>query len=410
MGTSKQCTLNGVQRISQITREHVSSKKTFCYSGNADESNQQIPLGVEIAYACASNLGHQLEGHPESNERVPAILSVMEGIRNENEEFRNKVFELQEFNLATKDDLKLVHTDSYIEGIHKILEAQSKSKDFVEVIESAPTYVTGTSLTDVKRSAGAAMALVDIVVKSTSNKQQQQQNYPKIGFGLIRPPGHHALPQGPMGFCIFNPIAIAARHAQIRHGLKKIAIFDFDIHHGNGTHDMFYDDDSVLFISTHQQGSYPNTGKVTEVGKGKGEGYSINIPLKGDSGDWASLHTFEAVVQPALQRFKPDLILVSAGYDAHWRDPLAGLQFRTSTYHKLCGYIKEVAMKLCEGRVVFLLEGGYDLKGLGEGVADSFMGLLGLDSIDKFNPELLREEPRDKVLQLLTEVKAIHSI
>lgn len=182
------------------------------------------------------------------------------------------------------------------------------------------------------------------------------------------------------------------------------------VHHGNGTQDAFYSDPDVLFISTHQKGGYPGTGKMSETGEGDGAGTSINLVLPGDGGDACARATWEDVVAPAIRRHQPDIILVSAGYDAHWRDPLAQMQYRTSTFHFLTGAVKELAGELCGGRAIFCLEGGYDLKGLGESVADSFLACLDRASMDKFNPALLRDEPMDKVRQAIKECRGIHGL
>lgn len=235
---------------------------------------------------------------------------------------------------------------------------------------------------------------------------------PPVGFALIRPPGHHAIPKGPMGFCVFGNVAVAARYAQRSHGLKRVFIIDFDVHHGNGTNDAFYDDPDIFFLSTHQDGSYPGTGKFEEVGHGDGEGTTLNLPLPGGSGDTAMRTVFDEIIVPCAQRFKPDIILVSAGYDAHVLDPLASLQFTTGTYYMLASYIQQLANDLCGGRCVFFLEGGYNLKSLSYSVADSFRAFLGEPSLaSEFdNPAILHEEPSTRVRQAIERVKHIHSL
>jgi acetoin utilization deacetylase AcuC-like enzyme len=173
---------------------------------------------------------------------------------------------------------------------------------------------------------------------------------------------------------------------------------------------VFWKDPSVLYISTHQDGSFPGTGKVESLGADAGEGFTVNVPLPASSGDAALTRAFEEIVLPSLKRFQPDLLIVSAGYDSHWRDPLAGMNALTRTYHALCSRLAGAADELCGGRIVFLLEGGYDLKGLSDSVADSMRGLLSLPSLDGFDKGMLADEPRDKVEAAVAEARRIHGL
>ena len=354
---------------------------------------------ARVVYATSKALEHACEGHPESNARVPAIEEalVRDGLTPETR--AGELAEISGFAPATKSALEGVHSKNYASGLELVCARNAPTN-----LDGAPTYCTESSYRDVMYGVGAATALVDEVIARGGENETAPS-----GFGLIRPPGHHAVPRGPMGFCLVGTAAAAARHAQ-KKGFQKIFIFDYDVHHGNGTNDIFHDDPSVLFASTHEDGSYPGTGKMTDMGEGDGLGATINIPLPPGSGDKAVLSALEEIVAPAAARFQPDFIIVSAGYDAHWRDPLAGLTFRTGTYHRLCSKLKEMANELCGGRIVFLLEGGYDLIGLSEGVSDSFRALLGDASTDVGDIPGLRDEPEDKVRKVLEEVKALHQI
>ncbi|PKA54533.1 Histone deacetylase 14 [Apostasia shenzhenica] len=374
---------------------HEIDKKTNC-----------IPLhDARVLYAVAPAMGHNKESHPESNLRVPAIVSALERLELTPKYRGSEVFEVQ-FLPCSVDDVALVHARDYITGLDK---AMSKASDegLIFIEGSGPTYATGTTFQESLTAAGAGLSLVDKVVAASRTRSN-----PPIGFALIRPPGHHAVPEGPMGFCVFGNIAVAARYAQHVHGLRRVLIIDFDVHHGNGTCDAFYDDPDIFFLSTHQIGSYPGTGKIEQVGQGNGEGTTLNLPLPGGSGDLAMRYVFDEVIAPSAQRFKPDIILVSAGYDAHMLDPLAGLQFTTATYYMLASSIKQLAVELCGGRCVFFLEGGYNLQSLSNSVADTFCAFLEEPSLaSQFDdPAVLYEEPISKVKQAVQKVKQIHSL
>ncbi|XP_047267826.1 histone deacetylase 14, chloroplastic isoform X8 [Capsicum annuum] len=283
---------------------------------------------------------------------------------------------------------------------------QASEKGLIFIDGSGPTYATATTFQESLLAAGAGISLVDSVVAASKVSKD-----PPVAFALIRPPGHHAIPKGAMGFCVFGNIAIAARYAQRMHGLKRVFIIDFDVHHGNGTNDAFYEDPDIFFLSTHQAGSYPGTGKIDQIGCGRGEGSTLNLPLPGGSGDTAMRTVFDEVIVPCAQRFKPDIILVSAGYDAHLLDPLASFQFTTGTYYMLASKIKQLAKDLCGGRCVFFLEGGYNLSSLSNSVVESFRAFLGERSLaaELDDPSYLHEEPLNKVKQLIEKVKHIHS-
>jgi acetoin utilization deacetylase AcuC-like enzyme len=304
---------------------------------------------------------------------------------------------------ASSAQLEQVHTRSYLSSLSLLSKLRAPCE-----YDASPTYLTKSTLQDATLGVGAALALVDAVVEESRRRESGRG---PSGFALVRPPGHHALPGGGMGFCLLSTAAIAARHAQKVHGLARVLIYDGDVHHGNGTEAAFEGDDTVLYISSHQAGSFPGTGLLRDIGTGAGTGYTVNVPLPGGSGDAAARAVFESVVAPMAERFKPDIILVSAGYDAHWRDPLAGLQWRNRTYHHLASELRALAARLCGGRLVFLLEGGYDLTGLAGGVADSFAALMGAPAAEADPAEsALRSAEEPSVAALLREVRAVHSL
>jgi acetoin utilization deacetylase AcuC-like enzyme len=229
------------------------------------------------------------------------------------------------------------------------------------------TYIRPGSWDAARMAAGAAAAAAEAVWSGQASN----------AFALIRPPGHHATPSQPMGFCLLNNIAIAARYAMDALGAERVAIVDFDVHHGNGTQDCFYDDGRVFFCSTHAWPFYPGTGAADDMGVEDGYGTTLNLPLPYGTGDAGFQLVYDQVVLPALRRFAPQLILVSAGYDAHWDDPLGPLSLSIAGYAALTQRLVELAGEICDGKIVLGLEGGYSLAALAGGVIASLRVLMG---------------------------------
>jgi acetoin utilization deacetylase AcuC-like enzyme len=257
--------------------------------------------------------------------------------------------------------LRLVHPQRHIDRIKHVCDIGGG------VLDLGDTPVCPASHEIALLSAGAAIGCVDAVCGGTV----------KRAFSAARPPGHHAEPDRAMGFCLFSNIAIAARYARQAHGLGRIAIVDFDVHHGNGTQAVFESDPSVLFISLHQhpRTCYPGTGYDYETGTGPGEGFTINLPFDPGAGDDEYLSAIDARVIPALVDFRPELLLISAGFDAHRDDPLAQIELSDECFERMTRRLVDVANSHCDGRIVSVLEGGYNLAALGRSVVRHLVGL-----------------------------------
>jgi len=285
-------------------------------------------------------------GHPECPERLMHIQSKIQS----SSYFKNLLL-VNPCNASFKD-IELVHAKSYIKRVQQEIESGT------EFLDSMDTVVCRDSFEIALKAVGGSLTLCDMVMDGKA------QN----GFCAVRPPGHHAENDYAAGFCIFNNIAIAARYIQKKYKIKKIAIMDWDVHHGNGTQHSFYKDDSILYISTHQMPLYPGTGAENEIGSGKGEGFNLNIPMRAGSGDPEMQSNFDEKIIPALDSFKPEVILVSAGFDAHKADPLASLNLTTEMFYKMAVMLKKSAEKHSNGKIIAFLEGGYNLTALANSV------------------------------------------
>ncbi|MCL5997783.1 MAG: histone deacetylase [Chloroflexi bacterium] len=336
---------------------------------------------------------HKHPNHPENSDRLESIMGLLieRGVLGD-------LLPLP-FMAATPEQLCSVHRASYISAL-KQLSLQGGG-----MLEPS-TYVNEASYDAAAMAAGAGIAAVAAVL---SDKVER-------AFAFVRPPGHHAFADHGEGFCLFNNVAFAARCALDEFGLRRVMIVDWDVHHGNGTQDIFYEDPHVLYVSTHQMPLYPGTGRVGDIGEGAGEGMTVNIPLQPGIGDAGFASVFDEIVCPIARRYEPELILISAGYDAHWRDSLAGwrytlggLNVSLGGFARMAETLVALSEELCQGRVVGLLEGGYDLEVLSNGVLNTLYVLMGqTDNVsDPLGPYTGREPSVDHIVN---RVKQVHRL
>jgi len=298
-----------------------------------------------------SSLRHETPpGHPERPDRLRAVEAALE-----DERFSALIRESA--SLGTLDLVTLCHSAAFAETIL----AASPESGLVEV-DADTTMSPGTVDAALHGVGAAAQAVDEVMTGRVAN-----------AFSAMRPPGHHAESARAMGFCFFNSAAIAARHAQRRHGAERIAVVDWDVHHGNGTQEIFWDDPSVLYASTHEMPLYPGTGAPSERGR---HGTVVNVPLSAGDGSDIFREAMDTALLPRVEAFAPDLIVISAGFDAHWRDPLANLNLKEADFAWATKRLMEIADRFCSARIVSILEGGYDLEGLSRSTAAHVMALM----------------------------------
>jgi acetoin utilization deacetylase AcuC-like enzyme len=328
---------------------------------------------------------HDFPGHPENAQRLWSVMNYLTA-----NQLLPRLTQVPSRPVAP-EELRSCHHPRYIELVAEVCQQGGGMLD-------PDTYTNQYSYEAATHAVGGLIDLTAAVLDGRLDN----------GFALIRPPGHHATPDRAMGFCLFGNVAIAARTACRDKGLERVAIVDFDVHHGNGTQAILDDDPAVLFVSSHQYPFYPGTGNLNDIGAGQATGTKVNLPLPAGTGDEGFKQLYGEVVFPILRRFQPELILVSSGFDAHWKDPLANINLSLTSYYRLCQNLVGLATELCQGRIVFTLEGGYDLVVLAIGVGNVFRALLAdPDYEDGIGPSSWGETD---VSGLLAQLKQIHKL
>jgi acetoin utilization deacetylase AcuC-like enzyme len=338
-------------------------------------------------------LDHQPPGgHPERPARVREVMALLER--------KGMPARLVQpvVTSASRAQLERVHTPAYLDFVERVVSEGGGYLDAGDTVASAGSWTAAIA------AAGASIGAVDAVMTGGMD----------ASFAVVRPPGHHAPPDRAMGFCILNNAAIAAAHAIAEYQLSRVLLVDFDVHHGNGTQDCFYSSPDVLYFSTHQSPAYPFTGAVEETGVGAGAGYTVNVPLPPDVGEAGFLQAFETILRPLARLFQPELVIVSAGYDAHWRNAryVQGIRERLTVrgLAALSQSLREIADASCPGRLVGILEGGYDLEALAYGVLGTLRVWLGDTEIeDPLGPPPTNAKEPD-ITELLEHVRRVHGL
>ena len=332
-------------------------------------------------------LEHDTGDHVENPRRLMATMSHLE------ETGTKEKLTMLSPRPASMEEIEMIHTPDYISYVKTKAEKGGGWLD-------PDTVMCPRSYEAALYAVGGLLAAVEAVMKGEADS----------AFALVRPPGHHAIHNRAMGFCIFNNVAIAAKFVLSEFNLSRVLIVDFDVHHGNGTQDAFYADPKVLYFSTHEYPFYPGTGRMDETGTGEGEGTTVNFPMAAGWGDEEYLRAFNEVLVPVAQRFQPQLILVSAGFDPHWVDHLAMMQVSITGFAQMAMILKKLAAELCQGHLVFTLEGGYNLRVLASSVKATLDVLLGNSEIDDPLGKASMERKPGGFDEHIAEIKRTHRI
>lgn len=325
---------------------------------------------MSTIYCWVPASGHKYPDHPERPERLTELEARLPSIHAER----------VEVSPASRDEIARVHTKKMIEGV------EAACAEGGGIIDYAPTYVTRTSFEDALLAAGGTLKCTRAIWTGEAAN----------AFALVRPPGHHSEPSRAMGFCVFNNIAIAARDL-LERGAKRVLVVDYDAHHGNGTQAAFWNDERLAYLSTHQWGIYPGSGRMDEAPHAKGR--IVNVPLPAYAGDRCFAQITEKVMVPMVRAFRPEMLLVSAGFDSHWSDPITGLGLSSAGFSAISKHLVELAQDFCGGKIVFVLEGGYDPLNVANGASATFAAMRGEPFVNPRDKSPYAEPDIEKMIE-----------